>query len=224
MIVFLGNCILGGKPQIFFLIECVIEAASGKAFNRLVHIMDSLDNSRCLELMDSFFDNFSVCAGKYKLGLSGTRNLNLDILIYVAICMSCYCNRLMPVLYKRLDTFYDNRCTEYGSVKNGSYSSVRALPHLFKIVFCHTRSVRCNCSTLYGNSIFHVSIGCINRNLIISLVTMLKSKVVIFCIKIYEWAEEFFLDRLPENSCHLVPVHFHKRCSHLNFIHGIISL
>ena len=54
----------------------------------------------------------------YKLCLSRSRHLHLDSLVHIAVSMSCNRNRLLPVLHKRFNTFYNNWGAEYGSVKN----------------------------------------------------------------------------------------------------------
>ena len=146
--------------------------------------MDSLNNSGAFKFMDCFFHDAAILACKYKFSLTGTRNFDFNILIHITISMSCNNNRLLPVLYKRFYAFNNNRSTEYCTVKNSTDCSVRTLPHLLKVIFCHSRRIRCDCGTFYGNLILLSCIACINSNLIISLISIFESKIIILCIEI----------------------------------------
>ena len=133
-------------------------------------------------------------------------------------------DRLFPVAYAWLDSLHNDRCTENSSVKNRTDRTVRTLVHLLQIVFIHTCMIRCNCRTFYCNAIFLRSFCCIDRYLIVCLITIIQSKIVVLCIQINKRKKELILDHLPEDSCHLVSVHFYQRCRHLNFFHNTSPL
>ena len=125
----------------------------------------------------------SVFCCVYKFCPAGCRYLHLYSLVYIAICMSCYCNRLLPVLNKWLNALNYDRRTEYCTIKDSSYCSVRALIHCLKIVLSHSCCIRSNSCTLYSNTILLCCLCRINCYLIICLITVLKTKIIIFCIQ-----------------------------------------
>jgi len=44
-----------------------------------------------------------------------------------------------------------------------------------------------------------------------------KSEVVILGLKFYKGKYQFFFNKLPQDSCHLISVHFNKRSVHFDF-------
>ena len=81
MIIFFGNRILGRKPQILLCINGILKACFGKTLNGLFRVMDSLNDSGALKLMNDFSCHTSVYRRKDKLGFSGSGNLNFRVFI-----------------------------------------------------------------------------------------------------------------------------------------------
>ena len=63
MIIFLGNRIFGGKPQILPLGNRVGKAASGKAFDGALQIVHALYHAALFEVMDSLAQLGSILTG-----------------------------------------------------------------------------------------------------------------------------------------------------------------
>ena len=169
--------------------------------------------------MDSLSCNGSVGCGKDDLRLTFSGNLHLDIFVYITVSVTRKSNGLCPVANVGYDALYKDGRAEYGSVKDTSDCGVRALPHLLKVVLGHTSRVGCDGGAFNGYAQLKGSICGINCNLIVSLVSVLKAKIVILCLKIDIRGKKFILDHLPEDSCHLVSVHLNEGCGHLNLAH-----
>ena len=184
--------------------------------------MHSLYDSRSIKLMNQFFCLASIFCCVYKFNLSRSRNLHLGSFIYISISMSCNCNWFLPVLYARLNSFYNNWSTEHSTIKNCTDCSVRTLPHLFEIILIHTCCIRSDCCTLYCDFVFLCCKCGINCYLVICLVSVFQAEIIIFCLEINIWLKKIILDHLPENSCHLISVHLYKWCCHLNFFHLLL--
>ena len=131
VVILFGDSILGGKPQILFCIQSVRETASGKAFNGRIQVMHTLSHSRSLEFMYQLSGFCSVLGGVDQFYFSRSRNDHFCIFIYVSIGMSCQSNGLLPVFYTGFNTFYHDRCAEYGTVQHRTDSPVRAFVHFF---------------------------------------------------------------------------------------------
>lgn len=52
VVVFLGNRILCGKPQILLRLQCILKAALCKVFNGIIQVVLALDHARTLKGMD----------------------------------------------------------------------------------------------------------------------------------------------------------------------------
>ena len=78
--------------------------------------MLTLYNACGLEIMHGLARLRAVLRGVHQLYLARARNLHLDALVYVTVCVTRNGNRLDPVLDIRLDTLDEDRRTEYGAV------------------------------------------------------------------------------------------------------------
>ena len=138
--------------------------------------------------------------------------------------MTRKCDRFLPVAYTWLNSLYNDRCTEYRSVKNCTDRTIRALIHLLEIIFVHTGMIWCDRRTFYCNTIFLSCFSSIDRNLVICFITIIQPEIIILCVQINKRKKEFIFDHFPEDSGHLISVHLYQRCRHLNFFHNTSPL
>ena len=116
MIVFFGNGVLGGEPQILLRIYRIAEACSCKALDGFIGIVNTLNDTCSVEIMDQFTGLGAVCCGEYQLCLTGSGYFDLCIFIDITISMTGDGDGLGPVLYVGNDALYQDWCTEYGTV------------------------------------------------------------------------------------------------------------
>ena len=135
--------------------------------------------------------------------------------------MTCKSYRARPVSYAWFYSLNDDRCTKYSSIKDRSYRTVRALPHFLKIILFHSCGVRRYGSAFYSNTIFLRSFCTVTCHFVICIISVLKSKIIIFCLEIYIRRDKFVLDHLPYDTCHLVSVHLNEWCLHLDLLQNI---
>ena len=88
-------------------------------------------------------------------------------------------DRLLPVLHTRMDTWDGDRCTEHSTIHNTTDSTIRALPHLMKLILIHTLGIRSDGSTLYCYTIFLGSLGRVDGYLVVGLVAVRQTKVIV---------------------------------------------
>ncbi len=224
MVVFLGNGILGGKPQILPGIQRIIKAAPGKAFDRTYQVMLPLDNARPGKFMDQLPGLCTILRRIHQLTFAGARDLHLACLVHIPIGMAGNRNRLLPVPDARLDALDRNRGAEYGAVKNRADGTVGAFPHLFEIIFRHTGSVGGNGSAFDGHAILLGGLRRVKSYLVIRLIAVLQAQIVIFCLQIHKRQNQLILNHFPKNAGHLIPIHLHQRSCHFNFFHRPVLL
>ena len=99
MVIFLGNRIFGRKPQILLGVNGIAETCSCKARDGLFGIMNALNDSGALKIMNQLSRLCSVLRCKYQLCLSFSRNLDLCILVYITVGMTCDRDGLGPVFH-----------------------------------------------------------------------------------------------------------------------------
>jgi hypothetical protein len=93
-------------------------------------------------------------------------------------------NGLSPSWYKSRYVLRNDRFSEDSSIQNVSDCSVRGFPHLFQFEFFHSFLVRSDGGTLNTYFILFNSIGGINSDLIISLISVFNAQVEVFDINI----------------------------------------
>ena len=219
-IILLRNCVLAGEPKILLSLDSILEAAVSEGFDRAVLVVDALEDARALEVINCLMEEFlALLVSEYELACSLLRNSVLCTLIEVAVCVTSNSDRHCPVLNYRLDAVDSDRSTEHSTVEDSSDSSVRALPHLVKMILIHSLSVRCDSCALYANAILLDSLAGVLCDLVTSLVSYRESEVIILSLEVHERQDEFVLDHLPKDPCHFVSVHLYERSSHFDLFH-----
>ena len=215
-VIFLGNRIFCGKPQILPGIKGVSETAAGEAFNGMVQIMPALQNAGTVKFMNQLPDLRPVFRGKYEFRLSLSWYNDLSVSVDIPVRVTGDGNRFLPGAYIWLNPAHDDRAAENRAVHDRPDRSVRALPHLFQTVFFHPVRVRRNRGTLDGNAETQCRLRCVYGNPVICFVSFFQTEVIILCLQIHVRKNQFFLDHLPENPCHLIAVHLDERGCHRN--------
>ena len=186
--------------------------------------MDSLDNTASCKLMDQFSCLCSVLCCKHQFCFSRSRHLDFCILIDITIGMTCQCDRLLPVSDTGLDSLYYDGRTEYSSIKDRTDRTIRTLPHLLQIIFCHSGCIWCNGRTFNSHTILFRSLRTLHSYPVISLISMFQPKIIIFCLQINIRNKQLILDHLPEDPGHFIPVHFHERGGHFYLLSHTLFL
>ena len=220
MVVLLGDGILCAEPQILLHVQCIVEAAAGKAADGIVLVVLTLQHTGTLKIKDGGALLGAVCAGEHQLGLACTGNAELGALIHIAIGVTGDGDGLFPVLDHRLDAVDHNGCAEHSAVQHGADGAVGALPHLVQLVLLHALGVGGDGSALDRHAVLLVGEGGIHGHLICGGIAVGQTQIVVLGLEIHKGEDQLVLDHLPQDAGHLVAVHLHQRRGHLNFFHG----
>ena len=172
--------------------------------------------------MDQFSCLGTILCGKDQFCFSGTRYFDLRSFVNVTISMSCQCDWLFPVAYAWFDALYNDRCTENRSVHDRTDRTVRTLPQFFQIVFRHAGCVWSDRCTFYSHAVFFVCQCTVNGNLVVRLISVLQSQIIVFGFQVDIREQKLILDHFPEDTGHLVSVHFNQWCCHFDFVHDVL--
>ena len=195
-----------------------------KAADALVGIVHTLDNAGTIKVVDFHLLLLSALTLEHEFGYSWFIGTDLHTLIYISVCMTGDGDRLLPILHTRVNTWDSDRCTEHSTIHNTTDSTIRALPHLMKLILIHTLCIRGDGSTLYRYTIFLGSLSRVDGHLVVGLVTIRETQIIILCFQIYKRKNQFVLDHLPEDSCHLITIHLYQWSRHLNLFHNLYSI
>ena len=182
MVILFGDGILGGKPEVLHGIQGIVEAASGKAFNGFIDIVHTLYDAGAGEVVNQFPALGAIPGSVNQFHLSRTQYLHLRTLVNIAVSMSGNGDGPLPVLNTWFDSLYHNRCTEHGSVQDGTDGSVGTLPHFLQVIFLHAGRVGGDGGTFNSHAVLFGGIGGINGYLVVSLIPVFQSKVIVLCL------------------------------------------
>src|SRR5690606_1060666 len=131
--------------------------------------------------------------------------------------MTAYTDRSCPVGYQSWYVFTYDWLSKHSTVKDISDGSVWRFPHLLEIKLFYTLLIRSDGSAFDTYAVFFNGIGGIYSHLVIGSIAVLNAKVIIFNVHIYIWKNKFILNKLPNNSGHLISVQFNNRIGYFNF-------
>ena len=181
--------------------------------------MLALDHAGTLELMDHDFLALAVHALEHEFGYTGFLGADLNVLVDIAVGMTRNRDGFLPALYGRFDGGYGYGCAEYSTVQDAADGAVGTLPHLVEVVFRHAGRVRGDGGALHRNAVLLCGLGGLHRDAVFGCVALLKTKVIILGLQVYERKDQLILDHLPEDTGHFVAVHLHEGSGHLDFFH-----
>ena len=105
--------------------------------------------------------------------------------------------------------------------QDGPDGTVGAGPHFLQVVFLHPGCIGRNGSAFHRHPVFFRCQGRIDGHLVVCIIPVLHPQVVIFRFQVHIGKDQDILDHLPQDPGHFIPVHFHQRGFHLDFIsHG----
>ena len=224
LVVGLGDGILAGEPQVFLPVQGELEAGPCKALDRMIRIMDALQDAGTVKFMDGLADDRTVIGGKDQFSLARSGNPDLGIFVDVTVSVTGHCDGLLPGTYIGIDAFYKDGGPEDRAVQNGADGTVGALIHTLEVILFDSGLIGSNSGALDGNAVFLCRFGSVKGNLVICLIPVGKAQIIILGPEIDIRQQELILDQLPDDPCHLISVHLHKGRLHLDFAHVISPL
>ncbi len=102
-IISLRDGILGSKPEILLGINGKLEAAVSKAADTLISIVHALDNASTIEGMNLNLLLFAALTLEHEFGCTWLISTKFHALVYIAVSMTGNGDRLLPVLYTRVE-------------------------------------------------------------------------------------------------------------------------
>lgn len=88
---------------------------------------------------------------------------------------------------------------------------MRCVRTLLEVEFLDSLFIGSNGGTLDADRVFLDSLGSIDGDLVVSLVTVGKAEIVVFEVNVEVWVDELVLDVLPDDSGHLIAIELDNR-------------
>ncbi|MPM79706.1 hypothetical protein SDC9_126745 [bioreactor metagenome] len=218
-VVFLGDGVLGGEPQVLLRIQRVLKAGVDKGTDGNLRVVLALKHGGAFGLGDG--ERLLLAAPALETQSGDTRFVRHQLhgLIHVAIGVAGHSDGFFPPRYRRTEKGQQNGGAERRPVQNGADGSVGGGPDLRQVIFLLPMAVGgdggafdCHAQPLCG-------IGRVNGHLIPRLVAMTKTQIVVLRFQVHVGLNQFVLNDLPEDAGHFVPIHLHQRHVHFDFFH-----
>ena len=217
MVVFLGDRVLGGKPQILSLVQGVLEAAPGKGGNGVVLVVLPLEYTGSLEAEDHGFFRAAGIRLEDQAGSTGFRDPHFLVAVHIPVGMTGNRDGFLPVFHHRIDAFDHDRRAEHRAVQDRPDRAVGGFPHFAQVVLLDTLRIGGDGGTLHSDTQPLAGLGGIHRDLVLRGFPGGQAQVIVFGLQVDIGLQQDFLDVLPQDTGHFVPVHLHQRGFHLNF-------
>ena len=194
VVVLFADRILGREPYVFLLIERVIEAGSCKGCDRIVEVVNPLDDTvAVVKGVDQLTALVTVCVGDAQLSLGAFFHDHFGVLIDVAVGVTRDADGLCPGGNVGSDALDEDRLTEYGAVEDRADGAVGAFPHLFEVIFVHAGGVGGNSRALDRYAVFFCRFCRVDRDLIVGFVSLFQTEIVVLAFEIDKGKDQLIL-------------------------------
>ena len=218
-IVALEDGVLGGHVARVVAGEGVLHARVGEAVDGLVSVVHAKHDTGTLEVVDLEFSGLRAILRSESRG-ELTWNLGAEVSgsVLIAKSVSANDNWSLPAWNESGNVVDDDGCSEDSTADDVSDGSVGRLPHLLEAELLNTGLIRSDSGALDTNLAGLDCLSSLNGNLIISGVTILHAEIEVLDIQVQVREDKLILDKLPDNSGHLITVHFGDGIGYLDLL------
>lgn len=206
-IVLLEDGVLGAHVERELLVKSQLEGSVSETSDGLIGVVLGLsDTAAVLELEDLNLLRLATLGGVNHGELTGAGQDSVLGAVLVTKGVTANDDRLLPARNKTGNAGDDNGLTEDGTTKGISDGSVGGKPHLLQLELLDTSLIGGDGGTLDTDGVLLDSLGGINGDLIVGLITVLKTKIIVLEVDVEVRKDELILDDLPDDAGHLITV------------------
>ena len=129
-------------------------------------------------------------------------------------------NGLCPTGNQTRHILADDRFAENHTAQNIADCAVRAFPHLLEVEFFNAGFIGRDGGAFHRHTVLFGCLGGFNGDPVAGFVTAFDAEIVIVELQIKVWKNQLILDVLPDDPCHLVPVHINDGIGNLDLVHA----
>jgi len=221
-IVLLEDGVLGGEVEGPLLHEGILEARvseTSDGVNGVVHGHTATTLSR--EVEDLGGGGLGTISGG-ELDLEATRLLSDEVNSLVLVTESVTTNNdgLSPTRDETRNVLHDDGLTEDSTTEDVADGTVGREPHLLEVELLDTTLIRSDGGALDTDLVLLDSLSSLNSNLVLSGITVGKTKIVVLHVKIKIRSDELVLDVGPDDTGHLITIKVDDGVGDLNLAGG----
>ena len=201
-------------------VEAVIHARPGKTADRVIDVVHAHGAAGAVEPENLEFAGLPAIV-RFELHGQPTRTGHTEVgcPILVAEGMAADDDGLGPARHQPRNIFADDRLAEDRAADDIADGAVWRLPHLLEIELLDSRLVRGDGRALDAYPIFLDRLRRGNRHRILGGIPVLHRKIVILQIDVQVGQDQSFLDKLPDDPGHFIPVQLDHRVFNVYLFH-----
>ncbi len=217
----LGDGVLRAEPQVDLFVQGEGEAGAGEVPDRLVGVVDPLQDARPREVGDLLPGCGPPGSGReheHRRARAGDGHLR--VVVDVPVGVTADHDGPLPARHEGSDILREDGLAEDGPVEHGPDCAVGALPHLLQPVLGDTVLVGGDRGALDAHAVPQDGLGRLHRHPVVRFVPALHMQVVILELHVQPGVQELFLHQGPHDARHLVTVHLDDGVLHSYFPDG----
>ena len=140
--------------------------------------------------------------------LFGSFNDDVAGLVLIAVGVTADTDGLGPAGDQPWNGVADDGFPEDGAAQDVTDGAIGTEPHFLEVEFDHTFFVGGDGGALDGHVVLQSGVGAVDGDLVVGLVAVLHAQVVVEALHVQVGEDQLVFDHLPDDTGHLVAVHF----------------
>ncbi len=221
-VVGLGDGVLRAEPQVDLLVEGAGKAGPGEIQDRLVGVVDSLQDPRPLEVGDLLPGRSTPRGGReHEHRRPRAGDGHLGVVVDVSVGVPADEDGPLPGGHEGPDVLHEDGLAEDRPVEHGPDGPVGALPHLLEGVLGDAVLVGGDRGAFDAHAVLHDGLCRLHGDPVVRVVAVLDVQVVVLQRHVEIRKEELLLHQGPHDARHLVAVHLDEGVFTLIFVDAI---
>ena len=213
------NSVLGRHVARIVSGEGILHASMSESIDGLVGVVHAHQDARSWEVEHFEISGLrSILRLEAHCELAGHLGAEICGSILISESVSTDDDGLGPARDQSRDVRDNDRLSEDGATNDVPDGSVGRPPHLLEVEFGDTGLVGGDGCALDTNFASLDGLSGIDSDLVISSVTVLNTQIEVLDVEVEMGSDELILDKLPDNSGHLVTVKFGNGVCNLNLL------
>jgi hypothetical protein len=208
-IVLLEDGVFGAQVQGIFASDSILERRVGEFVDGIVGVVHAEHDTGALKLVHFHLGGGrAVTGGEGHVESAGDFGAEVCGAILVTKGVSADDDGLSPSGNAARDVLDDDGFAENDTTTDVADGSIGRLPHLLEVELLNTCLIWGDGCTFNSDFASLDGVCAVNSDLIVSRITVLDAQVVVLNVKVQVGRNELVLDDVPDDTGHLIAVHF----------------
>ena len=209
-IILLEDGVFGAQVQGIFASDSILERRMGEFVDGLVGVVHAEHDTGALKLVHFHLGGGrAVTGGEGHVESAGDFGAEVCGAILVTKGVSADDDGLSPSGNAARDVLDDDGFAENDTTTDVADGSIGRLPHLLEVELLNTCLIGSDGCTFDSNLASFDSVCAVDSDLVIGSIAVLDAKIEVLDVEVQVGQDKLVLDDVPDNTGHLIAVHFY---------------